>query len=685
MTDIRNLINKLEMLAESARPTRQLNEGGGMPGVGPIHISEIEPTLDELQKVLGIDLKNNTLGSVGKKEFSGDIDVALNIKPEDIPAFVDKLKTIPAIKDIAKSSVIMTKVKIADYDPNKQVPGKERTGYVQVDFMPGDPGWLKTFYHSPHEKDSKYKGVFRNILISTIAAFLDRKDSNEKIADGRPLKSERYMWSPTDGLIRVLRTPEPNKKGDGYTKKNNNKIVAGPYKNPDEIAKVLKMDSADDLYSYETLRKAMDKNYSPELVSAILSDFAKNSVVKDVGVPDDIKVTESKIGSSDWFRSMLLTLEAKQAVVNESRMLLEAARIQHAEDIIFWEGAAGAARAINSLRQLEKGGHKAVTVKWDGSPAVIFGRDENGNFVFTDKSGFTAKGYNGRATSGKELKNMFLNRSGGKNRDNPSYVQFANKMAQAFDVFARAVPEDYRGYFKGDLLYFSTPPVVDGHYAFKPNVVEYYVPVNSPLGKQIGASTAGVVIHRQIDEMGNEHPLTDGNVLQTGELLVVPPVTVEQPPMVDNRSINKLDSIVKSYGKDIDELLNTETLKAKKISDFASVLYTYVNSKVDTGLSNLGSDFEQWLSASKVSSGKQAKMLEHIAEHQKGWSALWNLVSGIMRVKDNIISQLDKQSTIKAKIGSQEGGEGYVLADPKGDIKLVNRSGFTAANRAVQR
>jgi hypothetical protein len=281
-----------------------LSEGGAMPGVGAIHIDEIEPTLDKLEKILGIDLKNNTLGSVGKKEFSGDIDVALDIKPEDLPEFVKKLESIPEVLDIAKSSVIMTKVKIADYDPNKQVQGKPRTGYVQVDFMPGDPGWMKTFYHAPHEKDSKYKGVLRNILVSSIAAHLDRKDSEQKISDGRSVQSERYMWSPTDGLVRIVRTPEPNKKGDGYTKKNNNKIIAGPYKDPNEIAKVLQLNSADDLYSYETLRKAMDKNYSPDLVNVMLKDFADNSVIKDVGVPTDIKINES-VGSVDWFRTLL--------------------------------------------------------------------------------------------------------------------------------------------------------------------------------------------------------------------------------------------------------------------------------------------------------------------------------------------------------------------------------------------
>ena len=68
--------------------------------------------------------------------------------------------------------------------------------------------------------------------------------------------------------------------------------------------------------------------------------------------------------------------------------LKEGARIDHAEDIIFWEGSKGAIRALESLKQMEQGGHTNVTVKWDGSPALVFGRNENGEFILTDKSGF---------------------------------------------------------------------------------------------------------------------------------------------------------------------------------------------------------------------------------------------------------------------------------------------------------
>ena len=47
------------------------------------------------------------------------------------------------------------------------------------------------------------------------------------------------------------------------------------------------------------------------------------------------------------------------------------ARIQHAEDLVFFKGSAGAMQALSSLKSLTSGGHKNVTLKWDGSPAVI--------------------------------------------------------------------------------------------------------------------------------------------------------------------------------------------------------------------------------------------------------------------------------------------------------------------------
>ena len=49
---------------------------------------------------------------------------------------------------------------------------------------------------------------------------------------------------------------------------------------------------------------------------------------------------------------------------------------------------------------------KTNTIKWDGKPAVIFGRNERGEFILTDKSGFLAKGYDGMAKSPQDIERI---------------------------------------------------------------------------------------------------------------------------------------------------------------------------------------------------------------------------------------------------------------------------------------
>ena len=373
----------------------------------------------------------------------------------------------------------------------------------------------------------------------------------------------------------------------------------------------------------------------------------------------------------------------------EFSILKEAeARIQHAEDIVFWEGSQGAVRAVESLKKLEQGGHKDVTIKWDGSPAIIFGRNENGEFVFTDKSGFVKKGGVERATSGDDLEQFLLNRGGGANRDKPDRIEFAGQMKQAFDLYEKAFPKDHVGFFKGDLLYYTTPPIQDNKFVFTPNIVTYYVDTGSDIGKRISQSQSGVVIHRQIDEQGNESAINiDVNTFFEGnDVLVFPPVTVSKAPRVIDSEVDNLKVLISKHARNLDDLLNKEALVQLKLTAFSDILYKYVNQKVDTGLANLGSDFTSWLATSKVSKPMQERIITYITEHKAGFQALWAVVVGIQKVKNDIINQFDNHdSDIKASIGDTPGGEGYVLAHPQGDIKLVNRSGFTAANRAVQR
>ena len=362
------------------------------------------------------------------------------------------------------------------------------------------------------------------------------------------------------------------------------------------------------------------------------------------------------------------------------------ARIQHAEDVVFWEGSAGAKRALKALSDMANAGGKNVTIKWDGSPAVVFGRNPKGKFIFTDKSGFVAKGYDGKSQSGDDLEQMLLGRGkGGEKSD--SYKAFAGNMKDVYDEYAKSVPKKHRGYFKGDLLYFNKPTLVDGAYTFKPNLVQYKVQADSDIGKRIGRSKTGIVIHRVVDDAGAEGPLQNADIFEGNEVLVLPPVTTQEPPQIDNAGIKNLTGIINKNGAAIDKVLDENTLRNMKVSDFPNILYTYTNSCVDRNcLTNLGNDFIQWLDNSKVSRIKQGKIIEYIKTNIQGVKALWQTVSGIMQVKDDIVRQLDQQpADVKATIGDKPGGEGYVLSHPGGDMKLVNRGNFSAANRAIKR
>ena len=412
----------------------------------------------------------------------------------------------------------------------------------------------------------------------------------------------------------------------------------------------------------------------------------KNAII--IYHPNDPK-REKQISKKDyagkgWDKSGWVIKNESQ---NNESIVREASRIDHAEDLAYLQGSQGAIRALQSLRNMAKGGQGNVTLKWDGSPAVVFGRNENGEFVFTDKSGFVKSKGVGRTTSPDALKQELLMRSKGINKDDPKRIAFADSMAQAFGVFEKAVPKDYRGYFKGDLLYYNTPPVIDKNFVFKPQLVEYAVDVASDLGKKIAKSSAGVVVHRMVDPDGGEHPLKDLDIFQGNQLLVVPPVTIEQPAQVPNEELARLEQIIKKDSADLDSLLDENKLRQMKMTDFPKIIYKYMNSKVDTGLDNLGKDFVKWLSTrNDISRVKQQKIIEYIKQNMNAWTSLFEVITGIMKAKDSIIADLDKNpNAVKAKTDGKEGGEGYVLAHPEGDIKLVNRAVFTAANRAVER
>src|SRR6056300_1309234 len=165
--------------------------------------------------------------------------------------------------------------------------------------------------------------------------------------------------------------------------------------------------------------------------------------------------------------------------------------------------------------------------------------------------------------------------------------------------------------------------------------------------------------------------------------------TMEKPAQVDNQQITQLESQIKTEAGAVDQMLNLNDLAAMQLKDLPKIFYRYMNSKVDTGIQNLASDFAGWLERDpKISDRKKTKILQYIKEHAQAFKTMWQTVMDVLTLKNAIIGQFDEEASVQAKIRGPhggEGGEGYVLAHPEGDIKLVPRAYFSKANRAVQR
>lgn len=243
------------------------NGGSAVLGCGTIHKSEIRATLDHLSSnfpcdVFGVNLNDYVLGSTGKREYSGDIDLVLDsswcrMSPGDFHAFLRLHFPIDAVA--RNGAMVHLRYPIIGYDATKDEL-KPRTGYVQIDFNFGDAAWERVYHYSPGDI-SAYKGGHRNLAIAAITTVVDVKKSDEVDTFNRPVVITRWKWSP-HGFVRIIRVSKRDKHSNMWMKKQDDTIVKGPIFDANEIAKILFEDgTAKDLDSLETLIEAVKRNF----------------------------------------------------------------------------------------------------------------------------------------------------------------------------------------------------------------------------------------------------------------------------------------------------------------------------------------------------------------------------------------------------------------------------------------
>jgi hypothetical protein len=602
----------------------------GQAATQRINQTDVKPTLAWLEQMLDMDLQNNTLGSTGLKPTSGDLDVAIDsseITPAQLKA--ELAQWVTANKGRPEDYIKATGSGVHFRTP---INGSPRNGFVQTDFMfMKNMGIGKFFLTAP--ADSKYKGQDRNVLVNSIA------------------KALGYKLSQREGIL------------DRAT----DKVVSA---DPDEIAKLLLNKSAtkDDLYSVETIVKALEKDPKKD---AKLADARTH--FKNLGVPffEGIDTPYSEVNYMARLRDRIVNQGMVPLVENQRLTEASAARIEHLEDLVFDRGSAGISQALDIVAQGAENTAKTTTVKWDGKPAIIWGRKPTGEFVLTDKAGFHAKGYDGMATSPEALARMITARG----PDRGELVAIYDKL---FPLLQAATPEGFKGFLKGDLLYTEQPPEESGAFVFKPNTVEYKIPAASALGQRIGNSQVGIAVHTYIGEQNGEEKPVGGNLGMNevpGLLLIEPTVKDIKNVAPENKMLKQLRALNASKGKAIDQLFNPADLRTNQITDLPALCKKYINSRINTNFQNLLPDFGAWLQTN-VTPKKYNNIVEYLQSprsNMDGISAAFTAFLGLHDLKMDMLNQLDRQ---------QPGQEGWVMATDAGRAKLVNRFGFSAANRA---
>jgi Family of unknown function (DUF6267) len=358
-------------------------------------------------------------------------------------------------------------------------------------------------------------------------------------------------------------------------------------------------------------------------------------------------------------------------------------RVEHPEDLIISYGSQGANRAIAAIKQMATN-PETISIKPDGKPALIWGRDQNG-FGIADKYMFS-KGTIPRSI--EQMNQIYSSRKGGGRED------LMQMMSSLWSQFEQSIPDGFKGWLFGDLLYSETPQIKDNKFVFQPNTVIYSVPVDSELGKRIATSTSGIVVHTYFPQAPYQGP--DGSIVSPsgrhiskltgvnnkGPLLIITDQFAVPPKIKIPADLKSLEQFVNNNGRLLDALINPDQLRTMKISDFPDLFKKYVNTKVKArNFDNFGNDFLQWLDSQKLSEQKKANIATYLQSNTGAYKVFCQIYMGIMRVKDHIVKLLDNHpAPLEASIMGQPGQEGYLVHGKEHPIKAVDRQKFIAAN-----
>ena len=369
--------------------------------------------------------------------------------------------------------------------------------------------------------------------------------------------------------------------------------------------------------------------------------------------------------------------------VNSLTLTEDKGHLDHPEDLIFLGGTEGANRAVQAMLDTAKNPDK-ITIKWDGYPALIFGRGVNGKFSIMDKHMFNKKDLSGRQVFSPE---QFAQYDQARGVDRSDLHQIIAQIWPGLEKSDRS-----KGYYWGDLLFKQPLQEQNGLYTFKanPNGITYTVDANSELGNFFKGKTSGIVVHQYI---APDAPTTDqavpldgtiGQLKNNSDVAILPAKMPITPAVkVDASLLKKAKSEIAKYGQAVEQLMSTAP---QARNTFNQLFTVYINKKIVSGdLNNLLGGFMEFFNSRPMTDSMRNKITQHLQQNKEGLVGAFNIWIAIYNLKMSIVNQLNKAAETAPVKGYLQDGtqtqEGFVSHG----LKFVDRMGFSRQNLAARR
>ena len=353
--------------------------------------------------------------------------------------------------------------------------------------------------------------------------------------------------------------------------------------------------------------------------------------------------------------------------------------LDHPEDLIFLGGSAGASRALQAAIDTVKN-PKTVTIKWDGYPALIFGRNSRGKFSIMDKHMFNKKDGTGRQVFSPE---QFMQYDQARGVDRSGLHAL---MAEMWPGLAKA-SSGSKGYYWGDLLFSKPLQEQNGLYVFKanPNGITYKVVADSDIGNLIAGKQGGIAVHQYLapnamttDEATSLNG-TIGQLKNNSNIAIVPSAMPITPKMKLNTVLVKnAQNAIKKYGPAVDQMMDNAP---QARNTFNQLFTVYINKKIVAGdLNNMLDGFMDFVESRPMTDKMKFKITEYLRNNQEALVGAFTIWVEMYKLKMSIVDQLNKAAEASPVKGQLDDGtethEGFV----SNGLKFVDRMGFSRQN-----